>query len=57
MNIEQNVAANLLGELHNLLDKYDGMMMNATMIGVIDLVKAQLLMDSLERIDCDEDDE
>ena len=52
-DLDRDIAASLLNELHNLLDKYDGMIM----IGVLDLVKTQLLIDSLERADCDEEDD
>lgn len=55
MKIERDVACNFLQEMDVLLDKYDGMMLTATMIGLLDLVKHTLLMNSTEEIQMDDD--
>jgi hypothetical protein len=55
VKIERDVACNFLQEMDVLLDKYDGMMLTATMIGLLDLVKHTLLMNSTEEIQMDDD--
>lgn len=51
LDIDSDVAGNFIGELDALLEKYEGMILNVTLIGCLDVVKAQLIADSLVRID------
>lgn len=52
-NYQHEIAERLVDELLDLIHKYDETMVNATAIGCLDLVKAQLIADALEE---DEDD-
>ena len=52
MNLNQGkVAGGLVDELLELIHRYDGSLYMATVIGCLELVKQQLINDSLENID------
>ena len=54
MNINQGkVAQGLVDELLETVHKYDDTLYMSTVIGVLELVKQQLIIDSLEETDHD----
>lgn len=55
--LNREIAANFMSELNNLLDKFDGMILNVTLIGCLDVVKTQLIANSLVRVTVVEDDD
>jgi hypothetical protein len=50
IDIDSEIAGNFIAELDALLEKFDGVIMNVTLIGCLDLVKAQLIADSLVEV-------
>lgn len=57
MNLSQGkLADGLLGELLEVAYKYEEAMILPTVLGVLDLVKLQLLQDHLEAVEDDDDD-
>lgn len=57
IDIDSDIAGNFIGELDALLEKYDGMILNVTLIGCLEMVKAQLVADSLVEVRIDDEDE
>lgn len=55
--LESGIAGNFIAELDNLIEKFDGMILNVTLIGCLDLVKAQLIADSLVQISVEDEDD
>lgn len=55
--LESGIAGNFIAELDNLIEKFDGMILNVTLIGCLDLVKAQLIADSLIQISVEDEDD
>ena len=55
IDIDSEIAGNFIAELDALLEKFDGMIMNVTLIGCLDLVKAQLIADSLAEVRPDDE--
>lgn len=55
IDIDSEIAGNFIAELDALLEKFDGMIMNVTLIGCLDLVKAQLIADSLVEVRPDDE--
>ena len=56
MNLSQGkLADGLLGELLEVAYKYEEAMILPTVLGVLDLVKLQLLQDHLEAMEDDDD--
>lgn len=53
-DLDNSIVGNFIGELHVLMDRYEGMMLIPTMMGCLDIVKADLLE---EMIDINTDDE
>ena len=53
-DLDNSIVGNFIGELHVLMDRYEGMMLIPTMMGCLDIVKADLLE---EIIDINTDDE
>ena len=56
-DIERDVALNFLAELENLLEKFDEMLMNATVIGILEVVKQRPVAESLYILDEEDDEE
>lgn len=57
LDIDSDIAGNFIGELDALLEKYDGMILNVTLIECLEMVKAQLVADSLVEVSADDEDE
>lgn len=57
LDIDSDIAGNFIGELDALLEKYDGMILNVTLIGCLEMVKAQLVADSLVEVRIEDEDE
>jgi len=55
MNRDSEIAEGLVAELLQVLEKYDGTMLNVTMLGCIDVVKAMILQESVDNWEDDED--
>lgn len=55
--LESGIAGNFIAELDNLIEKFDGMILNVTLIGCLDLVKAQLIADSLVQVSVEDEDD
>lgn len=55
--LESGIAGNFIAELDNLIEKFDGMILNVTLIGCLDLVKAQLIADSLVQVNVEDEDD
>ena len=53
-DLDNSIVGNFIGELHVLMDRYEGMMLIPTMMGCLDIAKAELLE---EMIDINTDDE
>lgn len=57
-DLDNSIVGNFIGELHVLMDKYEGMMLIPTMMGCLDIAKAELLDEMIAiNSDDDEDDE
>lgn len=57
LDIDSEIAGNFIAELDALLEKFDGMLLNVTLIGCLELAKAQLVADSLVEVRDDDTDE
>ena len=57
LDIDSEIAGNFIAELDALLEKFDGMILNVTLIGCLEMAKAQLVADSLVEISDDADEE
>lgn len=57
-DLDNSIVGNFIEELHVLMDKYEGMMLIPTMMGCLDIAKAELLDEMIAiNSDDDEDDE
>ena len=56
-DLENSIVGNFIGELHVLMDKYEGMMLIPTMMGCLDIAKAELLEEMIDINTDDEDEE
>ncbi len=57
LDIDSEIAGNFIAELDALLEKFDGMILNVTLIGCLEMAKAQLVADSLVEVRDDDTDE
>ena len=57
LDIDSEIAGNFIAELDALLEKFDGMILNVTLIGCLEMAKAQLAADSLVEVRDDDTDE
>ena len=57
LDIDSEIAGNFIAELDALLEKFDGMILNVTLIGCLEMAKAQLVADSLIAVRDDDTDE
>ena len=55
-DLDNSIVRNFIGELRVLMDRYEGMMLIPTMMGCLDIAKAELL-DELLDINTDDEDE
>lgn len=55
-DLDNSIVANFIGELHVLMDKYEGMMLIPTMMGCLDIAKAELL-DEMVAINSEDDED
>ena len=55
-DLDNSIVGNFIGELHVLMDRYEGMMLIPTMMGCLDIVKADLLGEMID-INTDDADE
>ena len=55
-DLDNSIVGNFIGELHVLMDRYEGMMLIPTMMGCLDIDKAELL-DEMIDINTDDEDE
>ncbi len=55
-DLDNSIVANFIQELHVLMDKYEGMMLIPTMMGCLDIAKAELL-DEMISINSDDESE
>ena len=55
-DLDNSIVGNFIGELHVLMDRYEGMMLIPTMMGCLDIAKAELL-DEMIDINTDDEDE
>lgn len=56
-DLDNSIVGNFIGELHVLMDKYEGMMLIPTMMGCLDIAKAELLEEMIDINTDDEDEE
>ena len=56
-DLDNSIVGNLLAELHVLMDKYEGMMLIPTMMGCLDIIKADLLDEMTAILLSDDDSE
>lgn len=56
-DLDNSIVGNFIGELHVLMDRYEGMMLIPTMMGCLDIVKADLLEEIIDINTDDEDEE
>ncbi len=56
-DLDNSIVGNFIGELHVLMDRYEGMMLIPTMMGCLDIVKADLLEEMIDINTDDEDEE
>ena len=56
-DLENSIVGNFIGELHVLMDRYEGMMLIPTMMGCLDIAKAELLEEMIDISTDDEDEE
>lgn len=57
LDIDSEIAGNFIAELDALLEKFDGMILNVTLTGCLEMAKAQLVADSLVEVKDDDTDE
>lgn len=55
-DLDNSIVGNFIDELHVLMDKYEGMMLIPTMMGCLDIAKAELL-DEMIAINSDDDED
>ncbi len=55
-DLDNSIVGNFIEELHVLMDKYEGMMLIPTMMGCLDIAKAELL-DEMIAINSDDDED
>ena len=56
-DLDNSIVGNFIGELHVLMDRYEGMMLIPTMMGCLDIAKAELLEEMIDISTDDEDEE
>ena len=56
-DLDNSIVGNFIGELHVLMDRYEGMMLIPTMMGCLDIAKAELLEEMIDINTGDEDEE
>ena len=56
-DLDNSIVGNFIGELHVLMDRYEGMMLIPTMMGCLDIAKAELLEEMIDINTDDEDEE
>ena len=56
-DLGNSIVGNFIGELHVLMDRYEGMMLIPTMMGCLDIAKAELLEEMIDINTDDEDEE
>ena len=56
-DLDNSIVGNFIGELHVLMDRYKGMMLIPTMMGCLDIAKAELLEEMIDINTDDEDEE
>ena len=56
-DLDNGIVGNFIGELHVLMDRYEGMMLIPTMMGCLDIAKAELLEEMIDINTDDEDEE
>lgn len=56
-DLYNSIVGNFIGELHVLMDRYEGMMLIPTMMGCLDIAKAELLEEMIDINTDDEDEE
>lgn len=55
-DLDNSIVGNFIEELHVLMDKYEGMILIPTMMGCLDIAKAELL-DEMIAINSDDDED
>ena len=56
-DLDNSIVGNFIGELHVLMDRYEGMMLIPTMMGCLDIAKAELLEEMIDINTNDGDEE
>lgn len=57
MTYERSLASGLVEELLDLVHKYDETLMVTTVVGALEIVKQQIIIDQMEFIEADDEDE
>lgn len=57
MSYEKTLATGLVDELLDLIHKYDDTLMAVTVIGALEVVKQQIIMDQMEFIEVDDEED
>lgn len=57
MTYERSLASGLVEELLDLVHKYDETLMVTTVVGALEIVKQQIIIDQMEFIEADDENE
>lgn len=57
MSYEKTLATGLVEELLDLIHKYDDTLMVTTVVGALEIVKQQIIMDQMEFVEVDDEED